>query len=357
MASLRIDTGRILANIKKLNNYLSTRGITWSLVTKVLSGHKPTLEKLLESETVLDLHSIGDSRMSNLRAIKSIRPDIVTMYLKPVASAQVKNIVKYADISLNTSLKTIKALDAESAKQGLQHRVVIMVELGELREGIAGDNVLQFYEDIFRLENIKVIGLGSNLGCMHGVEPSYDKLVQLSLYKQIIDEKFGKKLELVSGGSSITLPLLTEKKVPRGVNHFRIGESAFLGNNLLSGKQFRNLSTSAFDFSAEIVELEKKHGTPDGNISDGNVGYTAEIENQELSYRGILDFGLLDVEVQGLHPVNADVRYVGTTSDMTVYDIGKFKKTMTVGTKVHFKPSYMAVARLMHSRYISKKVI
>lgn len=327
MASLHIDTGRILGNIQKLNAYLGKYGITWSLVTKVLSGHKPTLEKLLASETVLGLHSIGDSRISNLRVIKDIRPDIVTMYLKPVSSNQVKNTVKYADISLNTSLKTIKALDAEAAKQGKRHRIVIMVELGELREGIARENVLQFYEDVFQLENIEVAGIGSNLGCMYGVEPTYDKLIQLSLYKQLIDERFGKKLELVSGGSSITLPLLAERKVPPGVNHFRIGEAVFLGNNLLTGRKFRDLSTSAFDFCAEIVELEKKFNIPDGTLSDGNVGHVAETDGEtfEKSYRGILDFGILDVDVEGLHTTNDDVRYVGTTSDMTVFDLGKKK--------------------------------
>ena len=258
MATLNINTERILANIEKLNTYLNKHNMTWSLVTKILIGHKPTLEKLLASDTVFGLHSIGDSRISNLRAIKEIRPEVVTMYLKPPASSQVKNTVKYADISLNSSLTTIKALDEEAGKQGKRHRVIIMVELGELREGIARENILRFYEDVFKLDNIEVCGIGSNLGCMYGVEPTYDKLIQLSLYKQLIDEKFGKKLELVSGGSSITLPLLSDKKVPPGMNHFRIGETAFLGNNLLNGKQFRNLSMSAFDFSAELVELEKK---------------------------------------------------------------------------------------------------
>jgi len=363
MSTLTIHTQRILDNVSKLDAYLSRQHIKWTLVTKILCGYKPALEKILSSPLVQNLHSVGDSRITNLKIIKSINPDIVTMYIKPPALNQVKKVVSCADISLNTSYRTISALNEEAGKQGKIHKIIVMLEMGELREGIARENVLDFYEKSFSLPHIQIIGLGTNLGCMHGVEPTFDKLIQLTLFKQLLEAKFNQKLEVLSGGSSITLPILTRKRVPREVNHFRIGETAFLGNDLLNGKRFRKLSTSAFDFSAVILELKKKASVPEGKISDAAVGHTADTEEQDSdtalqkSYRSIMDFGELDVDVKGLSPRDKTVEFAGTTSDMTVYDIGETKSKYRVGSKIHFKPNYIAIARIMNSRYITKKVV
>lgn len=359
MSTLNINTKRLISNVEKLSDFLSSQDIEWSLVTKIFGGNKAVLEKLVTHDSIKKVHSVADSRISNLKAIKELKPDIVTMYIKPPAPVIAEKIVKYADISLNTSLETIEVLNKEAAKAGKVHRVIIMIELGELREGVMRDNVLSFYEKIFRLKNIRVEGLGTNLGCMYGVEPTYDKIVQLSLYKLLIEEKFGRKLNIVSAGSSITLPLLMRSKIPKGVNHFRVGETAFFGVSIIDNKKFRNLSTNAFDFSAEIIELEKKEIVPDGNITDASIGITAEHSEEmkhKTSYKAILDFGEIDVDVNNITPKDKSVNFVGTTSDMTVYDIGDKTDKYKVGGQIHFNPNYMAVARLMNSRYVSKEV-
>lgn len=359
MATLTINTGKILENIEKLNKYLTENNIQWTLVTKMLCGHKGALEKIIPDKCIKKIHSVGDSRITNLRIIKEIKPDIVTMYIKPPALDQVKNVIKYADISLNSSLRTIEALDREADNQGKKHRIIIMVEMGELREGVVRDEILSFYEKVFELKNVETIGLGTNLGCMYGVEPTYDKLIQLSLYKHLIDSRFNKELELISGGTSITLPLISKNKIPKGVNHFRIGEAALLGVSPLYNKKFRNLSTSTIEFSAEILELDKKEIQPDGIIGEGNVGHTAQLEFDEgikETYRTIVDFGQLDVDVNNLRPKDNKLQFVGTTSDMTVYDLGNNKGKYKVGGQIHFMPNYTSIARLMNSRYMSKKI-
>ncbi|MFH1049652.1 MAG: alanine racemase [bacterium] len=364
MAELVIKTNRILQNIKKISDYLMKNDVKWTLIVKLLSGNKQILEKFLYDNEMKKLHSIGDSRISNLKVIKKIRPDIITMYIKPPSIETAKSIVQFADISFNTSFETIKALNNEAARQGKQHRIVIMIELGELREGIMRENVVDFYKKVFELENIKTVGIGSNLGCMYGVEPTYDKLVQLSLYKRIIEAMFNQKLEIISGGSSITLPLIGKNKLPKSVNHFRIGEAAFLGTSPLTGKKFRDLSTDVFEYKANIIELEEKENVPDGNLGEGNVGHTAEIEqgtDNTRSYKAIVDFGVLDVDANELAPKINDIKFVGTTSDLSVYDLGINAKSnkqlkFKVGDKLSFKPTYMGVARLMHSKFVDKKI-
>lgn len=359
MADLIIETKRIIKNIEKLDSYLKKNNITWSLITKVLSGNKEVLEAIIKAPfDKSNIQSIGDSRLSSLKIIKKIDPKIKTMYIKPPPIKYAENVVKYADVSLNTSERTIKALNEAAKAQGIIHEVIVMIELGELREGILRKDLLNFYESIFELSNINVVGIGTNLGCMYGIEPTYDKLVQLALYKQLIEVKFDKKINLVSGGSSITLPLIGKKKIPKEMNHFRIGEAVFLGTTPLTGKKFRNLSVNAFEFDANLLEVYEKEVIPDGVIGEGNIGETKEIDEKQYSqcsFRGILDFGVLDVDVNTIYSKDNDVTFAGTTSDMTVFDLGENKKAgkvkYKVGDKIRFIPDYMAVARLMISKF------
>lgn len=200
---------------------------------------------------------------------------------------------------------------------------------------------------------------------MYGIEPTNDKLIQLSLYKQLLEAKFNKKIELVSGGSSITLPLVNRKLVPEDMNHFRIGEAVFFGTSPLEAKRFGNLSTKTFSFNANIIELEEKGIVPDGNIGEANIGHTTHYSDKEITklrYKAILDFGILDVDTNNIQAVDKNISFVGTTSDMSVYDIGENitkvqKQKYKVGNTIKFKPNYLAVARLMNSRFMDIKII
>jgi predicted amino acid racemase len=308
------------------------------------------------------LHSVADARLSGLRLVKQIRPDLQTMYIKPPARRNIQQVVRYADISLNTSRQTILELNEEAGRQNTRHKIIIMIEMGELREGIIGDDLFQFYKMVLNLENIDIIGLGTNLGCLFGVEPTRDKLVQLSLYHQLIESSFKVSLPLLSGGTSITLPLITQRKIPPRINHFRVGEAAFLGISPLTGKKFRDLSDNAFEYNGQVLEMLEKDYQPDGQIGEGQVGHVPEIEEKGSSYRALVDFGLVDVQPEDLTLKDRNIRFFGTTSDMTVYDLGENrdragKSRYRVGSRIHFKPNYIAVARLMNSKYIDKVII
>jgi len=328
MAKLIIHTNAIKGNIKKISNYLKKHNIEWSFITKVFSGDIEFLKKILTKEVIRDINSVGDSRLTSIKNLKKVNPNMRTIYLKPPAEIYADEIIKYADISLNTSLKTIKALNEEARKHGKVHKIIIMIELGELREGVMRDDIIGFYGKVFNLSNIEVIGIGSNLGCMYGVEPTYDKLMQLTLFKELIMAKFNKDLKYISGGSSITLPLISKNVVPKDINHFRIGETVFFGKSPLDNKQFLDLSTKTFEFHANIIELEEKRIIPDGIISEANVGHAAEYDAddvRETTHKAILDFGLLDVDRNDIETDDETIKFVGITSDMTVIDIGKNK--------------------------------
>jgi predicted amino acid racemase len=363
MAELIIFKNKIQNNIKYLSEYFKSKNINWSLVTKVFSGDKEFLKNVLTDDVIENIDSIGDSRLTSLKNLKEVNPDMRTIYIKPPAKIYADEIIKYADISLNSSFTTIRALNEAAKKSNKIHQIIIMVELGELREGVKRTELMSFYEKVFQLSSIDIIGIGSNLGCMYGIEPTYDKLLQLSLYKELISAKFNKDLKYISGGTSITLPLIENDEVPKDINHFRIGEAVFFGISPLDNEQFKELSIDTFEFTANIIELEEKKIVPDGIISDGNIGHSADFDKEDLtvtSIKAILDFGLLDVDQKDIEFIDTELEYVGITSDMIVIDIGENKtkegeNKYKIGDKIHFKPNYMAVARLLNSKFIGKQ--
>lgn len=365
MAELIIQKNRIQNNIKFLSNYFKDKEIVWSLVTKVFSGDKIFLKNILTDEVIEHIYSVGDSRLTSLINLKETNPKLRTIYLKPPAHIYADDIVKYADVSLNTSYRTILALNEAAVKANKFHHIIIMIELGELREGINREEVLEFYEKVFNLSNINVIGLGSNLGCMYGVAPTYDKLIQLCLYKELISARFQKELKLISGGSSITLPMIENGTLPKEVNHFRVGEAAFFGISPLNNGRFLNLETDTFEFNANIIELEEKSFVPDGILSDASIGHTQELEVRDpnvQTFKAILDFGLLDVQHEDLEFEDTDLKFIGITSDMTVIDVGNNQnedgtEKYKIGDKIKLKPNYMGVARLLNSKFIAKEYI
>ena len=355
MAYVTFDIDKLKLNFEYLNNLFEEHGIKWSVVTKVLSGNKKLLTELLK----LDINQVCDSRVTNLKIIKGLKPEVETIYIKPPAKRAIPGVIKYADISLNTELETIKMLSAEAQKQNKTHKIIIMLELGELREGVKGEDFVDFYESVFNQKNIEVIGLGANLNCLYGVLPNRDKLLQLSLYQQILEAKFNKKLPYVSGGSSVTIPLIFQKLLPEGINHFRVGETLFLGTDVYNDIPLEQMSNNIFMLYSEIIELIEKPIVPEGEMGTNLEGDTYTFEDKDIgetTVRAIIDIGLLDVEIKHLEFVDKDITIAGASSDVIVIDLGDNEKQYKVGDVIEFKLDYMGTLRIINSRYIDKRI-
>ncbi|SNR80467.1 alanine racemase [Lutibacter flavus] len=357
MAYITLNRKSLEINYSYLQQLFKKNGIEWAPVLKMLCGNKTYLEYVLS----LGDEQVCDARLSNLKKIKSINPKKETVYIKPPAKRSIAKVVKYADVSFNTEYTTIKWLSEEAVKQEKIHRIIIMIELGDLREGILGEHLMAFYKKVFELPNIKVSGIGANLNCLSGVMPSKDKLIQLSLYEQLIEAKFGKKIDYVSGGSSVMIPLLLKKQIPKGVNHFRIGETLFFGVDLFSNKTVPKMKDDVFLLFAEIIEITEKSIVPYGDLEENPSGETIDINKEDYGRnhsRGILDIGLLDIsKTEFIIPVDKNISFIGASSDMLVVDLSKTKKKYKVGDLVSFKMKYMGALRVMNSEYIEKKLV
>lgn len=355
MAFVTLNTMSLKHNFNYLNTLFEKNDIQWSIVSKLLCGNREYLEELLKNP----IQQICDSRISNLKMIKQIQPSIETIYIKPPAKRMIKSVVKYADISMNTEIETIKLLSAEAKKNDKVHKVIVMIELGELREGIMHENVTAFFAKVFSLPNIEVVGIGTNLSCLYGVLPNKEKLVQFCLYEKLIEEKFNKKIKYLSGGSSVTIPLIFKKLLPKNVNHFRVGESLFLGTDVYNDTSLKNMRTDVFLLYSEIIELIEKPLIPSGEMGTNVEGHAIEFDEKlkgKTSYRAIIDSGLLDVDEMHITPLDSNLKIIGASSDMFVIDLADNPKKYKVGELIGFKMDYMGVLRILNSKYIEKRV-
>jgi len=355
MAYLEMNVEKLKKNYEFLDRMFKSNNIQWAVVSKVLCGNKLYLTELMN----LGIKQICDSRLSNLKNIKLINDKIETIYIKPPAKREITNIVKFANISVNTEISTIKLLSKAAKKLNKVHKIFIMIEMGELREGVLRDDFIKFYGKVFELENIEIVGIGTNFSCLYGVLPNADKLIQLSLYEQLIEAKFNKNIPFVSGGSSVVIPLILSNILPKGINHFRVGETLFLGTDLYHDKLIDGMEYDIFKLYAEIIELTEKPSIPSGELGTNVEGKDFEFNTNEIgkeSYRAIINLGLLDVDEKHFWSSDKHIEFVGASSDMIVIDLKNNSNNYKVGDLLEFKMDYMGILRLMNSKYIEKRI-
>lgn len=356
MAYLTLNRKKLRNNYNHLKSLFDKRNISWAVVTKLLCGSEPFVKEVID----LGIKEICDSRISNLALIKELAPDVQTIYIKPPAKEAIEDVITYADVSFNTELETMRWLSAEAVKQNKLHKVVVMIELGDLREGVMGNELIDFYGKVFELPKLEIVGIGANLNCLHGVMPSQDKLIQLSLYKQLIEAKFNRKIAWVTGGTSVVIPLIHIHQLPAGINHFRVGEALYFGKDLVHDTTFDGMYDDVLELYAQIIEITEKPKIPIGNMEANPSGDTYQINEADYgkkSHRAILDVGLLDVSSDYLIPEDESIEFVGASSDMLVVDLDNNQQHYQVGEILRFKLKYMGALSLLNSAYIEKRVI
>lgn len=340
-------------NLRQINAWMEKQGASWTVVTKMLCGHADTLRAL----HLLGVRSIGESRLENLAEMPQILQDLETWFLRVPDLSSVEEVARCSDVSLNSEHEVIATLNEASRKQGKIHKIIIMIELGDLREGILPGTLVDFYQRVFELDHIEVIGVGANLGCLAGAIPNVDQFMQLILYRELLELKFGHKLPLISAGSSVVLPLLLEGSLPKAINHFRIGEAIFLGTDLINGGTLAGLRDDVYRLRAEIVEIKEKGLVPQGETGVStpiDAEFTTEAEPGQRGYRALVSVGNLDTDVTGLTPVDERLQVAGASSDIVVVNVGESDRNLKVGNHIEFSLNYPALLRLMSSRYVEK---
>jgi ornithine racemase len=345
---LEIDLAKIAHNAKKLKSLYTSKGIGVFGVTKAVCADLEIVACLQES----GLNTFADSRIENIQKMRQSGIQAKFILLRTPIPSQVDSVVKYADISLNSELDVIKELAQSAIKHNVIHKIILMVELGDLREGLMPSELENTVKEVLALSGVELVGIGTNLACLGGIKPDEHKMNDLSSLAEKIEKKFKIVLKYVSGGNSANYNWFMSAKDVGKVNNLRLGESILLGCETLNRNPIPELFTDAFTLVTEVIESKIKPSLPYGTVCQDAFGKAPVFADRGNMRRVILGVGRQDVLVSGLTP-KLDIDILGTTSDHIIIDAKH--NNLKVGNEIEFNINYGALLSAMTSPYILKK--
>lgn len=346
---IEIALPQIRHNARMLCELYGQKGISLMGVSKATLGDPSIAEAMIQG----GVKFIADSRIENIQRMKNAGISAQFVLLR-TALSQAESVIKDVNISLNTELETVKKLSYYANIHNKIHQIIIMVELGDLREGILPCNLYQFIKETLNLPQIEIIGIGCNLACYGGIKPNDRKMHELSKLADAIEKEFQINLEIISGGNSANYEWYKSTSDIGRINNLRLGESILLGCEAINRKTIPGLHTNAFKLIAEAIESKDKPSLPFGEICQNAFGVIPTFIDRGIRRRVIVALGRQDILISGLKP-SKDMEILGSSSDHIVLDSNNYD--LKVGSEVKFDLDYGGLLAAMTSPFINKQFI
>ena len=129
-ATVTVDLAKVIENTRRVVEALGGRSVYG--VTKVTCGAPEVARAMLAGGA----SGIADSRLENVARMREAGIAAEFWSLRAPAPALADEAVRLIDVSLESELETVRALDAAARSLGKRHRIIAMVDLGDLREGM-----------------------------------------------------------------------------------------------------------------------------------------------------------------------------------------------------------------------------
>ena len=344
---LTIDLNKLAHNVRHMKELCGSYGIEILGVTKVFRGEK----KIAAVMAVNGLKMLGDSRIANIRKYQDLPVEKWLIRMPMISEAD--ETVRFCDVSLNSEPAALQALDAAAQAQGKVHKVVIMVDLGDLREGCFDEDDLARCADYAaQADGLELYGLGTNLTCFSFVQPDTEKLTRLAG----LAEKYNVST-FVSGGNSATIQLMLQGGIPAGINSLRLGESVLFGRERAGYTYLDDTYNDAFCIEAEVIECKQKPSMPIGTIGKNSYGERPSFTDRGVRTRAICAMGRQDVDEETMWPADEGVQILGASSDHFIVDVTDAKRTYAVGDCIRFRLGYFSAMRAFTSEYVEKRYL
>ena len=350
---LEVNLRKITENSARIREICDRHGMQVLAVTKGFAA----IPEIVRAISDGGIDRFADSRLMNIKALREHGfANEMTLLRIPMISLAAQT-VNYADLSLNSEYAVMKALSEAAVAAGKLHRVILMVELGDLREGMLPLEAIRTCRKAAELPGIRIAGVGTNMGCYGGILPTRKNLSVLRLVADAIRHETGLEIPIVSGGGTSSLKLVYDGTMPPGINQLRIGEGLLLGTDTTRGDVIPWLKQDAFTLRAEIVEIKNKPSKPIGESGRDAFGNIPVFEDEGIIRRAIVAVGKQDVQPSEIIPLDPGIRVLGASSDHTILNISNSENHYRVGDRISFRLSYAAMLTLCTSGYISKKML
>lgn len=348
---LKVDLNKIYKNAKIVKSTLDKYDVDITNVTKLHGCNKTIIKTLIKA----GITKFGDSRIDNLKNIYEL--DCEKWLIRIPRISESEDIVKYCDMVLVSEYDTVKAINEASQKINKIQNILLMFDLGDLREGyFKEEDILKNAKKILNLENICLKGIATNLTCYGGVLPDKENLSKLVKINKMLEENLNIKLPIVSGGNSTSYTLFRENNPVKGISNIRIGDTIYFGRDCTYRKHIDGMIKDAFTISAEIVEIKDKPSIPIGNRGFSALNSKPEFEDKGIRKRAILAIGKQDIDLD-MFPVDEKCNILGASSDHLIVDITDSNKEYKIGDTMEFYMYYTATLRAFTSKYVDKEFI
>jgi len=354
---LIIDLKKLTDNLEAVANITKEEGAcSLMIVTKGLCAD-PQMVKLVAEHKAVDF--MADSRVKNIASYAGLarKNGKKTVLLRLPMHSEIEEVIKHVDVSFNSEISTIRLLNEEAKKQGKIHQVLLMIDLGDLREGIFYKEeklIFSIVEEILGLSNIELYGIGVNLTCYGAIIPKNDNLSILTALAEKIEKTYSIHLNMVSGGNSSSIYLVGKDELPKGINNLRLGEAFLLGNDTAYGTRLPGATGDALILEAQIIELQEKPSLPIGEVGVDAFGQKPYYEDRGIIKRAILAIGKQDTDLDSMTPLDKKIDILGGSSDHTILDVTNSDIEYKVGDIVSFELGYGGMLKTATSPYVEK---
>lgn len=346
---LTVDLNKIAKNVGRVTALCAQYGIGVTGVTKVVRG-TPEIAGVMARHGV---KALGDSRTENLERLAGLGME--RWMIRILAVSEAPQVVENAEVSLNSDLTVLEALNNAALDKGKLHRVILMADLGDLREGFFDrEELLQAASAVRgRMKGLCLAGIGVNLTCFSFVQSDTEKMLRLIA----LSRELGLPPPIVSGGNSATLDLMLRGGIPADVNNLRLGESLLFGRERARYRYLEGTENDAFLLRAEIVECREKPSLPVGTIGSDSYGHTPVFSDRGMRKRAICAVGRQSIDSETMWPVDPGVEILGASSDHLVLDVTDSEEAYRTGDLVTFRLGYFATMRAFTSPYVEKRYL
>lgn len=339
---LEFDLALLRSNADAVISRCRGMGIRVCGVVKGVDG-LPEAARVLRAAGAAEL---GTSRLEQVAKCRAAGVPGPWLLIRIPGLTELPDVVALCETSLQSEWPTLLALEEECLRQNKTHRVIVMTDLGDLREGFWDKKELvDVCERVERdLPHVQLAGIGVNLTCYGSTKPTPEKMNELVGLARQVEQCIGRKLEIVSGGATSSFTLVHWGTMPAGVNHLRIGEAILLGKDLQVDWGIRDmdyLRMDALTLRAEVVEVKDKPTYPIGEFAIDAFGRKPVYEDRGIRRRAILALGRADVgELESLIPREPGLTVIGGSSDHCIVDVEDCPRRLQVGDIVEFSLCY-----------------
>lgn len=336
---IEIDLAKIALNAASLVALAGQKGVRITAVTKAFGG-RPDIARALVGAGVA---ALGDSRIENIERLRTDCVQSPAILIRSPMPSQVRRVVRSAEISLNTDLETIGLLSKSAVELDVVHGIVLMVELGDLREGFMPEEMDAALEHVLALPQLHFAGIGTNLACRSGVIPDTQNMGELSRLADQLEADHSVGVDVVSGGNSANLDWLTSGDPIGRINDLRLGESILLGCEPLHRRPLKGLHQDCFAVIGEVIESRRKPTVPWGQTAQSAFPRAKDVCKGGGEWQTIVAIGRQDTDPEGLS-MPEGATYLGASSDHLILGT---EEQHRAGSELRFVPDYSALVRSM----------